>query len=162
MKTRFLMLLAAVLLCVNAFAQSGSSEPKKGDVNDDGTVDVADIVAVIGIIKNGQEPVEGLFYLGTTQPTAENYQSLQGVVATYTSIGQAVGTTATVAAGETLYMLCPAKWMEGKSAALEDKDGNTVDFLEDKDATTISGFVIYKTQAWNGANSVTLKAKRDE
>jgi hypothetical protein len=50
MKTKkILMLMAAMLLsCTSAFAQSGNT-PAKGDVNEDGTVDVADIVNVIKI-----------------------------------------------------------------------------------------------------------------
>ena len=55
MKTKkFFMLLAAMLLsCTSAFAQNGNNSPAKGDVNDDGTVDVADIVNVIKIMKDG-------------------------------------------------------------------------------------------------------------
>jgi hypothetical protein len=54
MKTRFFMLLAAVLLgSASVFAQSGNNEPSTGDVNGDGIVDVADITAVIKIIKDG-------------------------------------------------------------------------------------------------------------
>ena len=50
---KFFMLLAAVLLgSVSAMAQSGNNDPLKGDVNEDGTVDVADIAAIIAIIKN--------------------------------------------------------------------------------------------------------------
>ena len=53
MKTRFFFLLAAMLLVsAGAFAQSGET-PLKGDVNEDGKVDVADINAVIAIMKNG-------------------------------------------------------------------------------------------------------------
>lgn len=116
MKQKLFMLLAAVLLsCASAFAQSGNIEPVRGDVNGDGKVDVADINAIIQIMKNGGGVVTpGYFYLGTTQPTAENYQTLPGVVSTYTSIDDAVGTSVSVAAGETLYMLCPATWMEKK------------------------------------------------
>ena len=51
---RFLGTLAAMLLMsISAFAQN--STPLKGDVNEDGVVDVADIVAVIDIIKNGSQ-----------------------------------------------------------------------------------------------------------
>ncbi len=61
MKIRFFVLLAAVLLGgASAFAQNGYNEPLKGDVNEDGTVDVADITAIIKIIKDGSgtpEPV---------------------------------------------------------------------------------------------------------
>ena len=48
---RFLMTYAALLLVsMSVFAQN--STPLKGDVNEDGVVNVADIVAIIGIMKN--------------------------------------------------------------------------------------------------------------
>ena len=66
---KFLMLLAAVLLsCASAMAQSANSEPLKGDVNGDGIVDVADITAVIKIMKDGggtNEKTTYYWYLGT-------------------------------------------------------------------------------------------------
>lgn len=74
MKTkRFFMLLAVVLLSsASAFAQS-ESETLKGDVNEDGVVDVADINAVIQIMKDGggtgETPVY-YWYAGQTQPTS--------------------------------------------------------------------------------------------
>ena len=77
MKTRFLMLLAAVLLgSASAFAQSGNNEPLKGDVNGDGKVDVADIAAVIEIMKNGGGIGGETFYwyAGQTKP-----ESIDGV-----------------------------------------------------------------------------------
>ena len=77
---KFFMLLAAVLLgSVSAFAQSGNNEPLKGDVNEDGTVDVADIAAVIAIIKNNAAPQTTYYwYVGTTQPTSSSDQSSEG------------------------------------------------------------------------------------
>ena len=156
MKQKILMLLAAVLLgSASAFAQSGNNGALKGDMNGDGRVDVADITAVVDIVMKGEA---GYFYLGTTQPTAENYQTLPGVVASYMSIGEALGTTASVAAGETLYMLCPAGWMKGENVIIEDGNGNSVSFSDDVDDVTISGYAIYKTQAWNDAATITLKA----
>ena len=156
------MLIAAMLLsCASAFAQSGNT-PAKGDVNEDGTVDVADIVAVIDIMKKGGGTATvSYFYLGTTKPTAENYKTLPGVVTTFTSFDAAVGATASVAAGQTLYLLCPAAWMEEKTPTLEDKDGKSISFLEEKDETTISGCVIYKTQVWNAPNDVVLKTEQE-
>ena len=130
-------------------------------MNEDGIVDVADINAILKMMKDGGGPVAvgGYFYLGTTEPTAANYKSLPGAVTTFTSIDDAVGTTASVAAGETLYMLCPAAWVTEKNMALEDKSGNTIDFLDEIDAATISGHVIYKTQVWNAPNNVVLKTR---
>ena len=49
MKSIFLTFAAMLLVSVSAFAQSGET-PLKGDVNEDGVVDVADINAIISII----------------------------------------------------------------------------------------------------------------
>ena len=71
MRTKFFFLLAALLLNVCAFAQSENTTPLKGDVNNDGTVDVADINAVIEIMKNGGgtgEETKYYWYAGQTQP----------------------------------------------------------------------------------------------
>lgn len=154
MKTKLLIILAALLVGSSAFAQSGSTEPLKGDVNGDGKVDVADINAVISIMKKGEA---GYFYLGTTRPTAWGYQTLPGVISTYISIGEASGTTVSVAAGETLYMLCPTGWMDEKNVELKDQLGNSFSFLEDFDAVSISGYAVYKTKVWIDAAIVTLK-----
>ena len=55
MKQKILMLLAmALLTSVCAMAQSNDATPLKGDVNGDGTVDVADIVAVIDLMAKGE------------------------------------------------------------------------------------------------------------
>ena len=53
---KLIMLLAAVLLSsVSAFAQSGNNEPLKGDVNEDGTVDlVRDVFHTLLKIKRCQ------------------------------------------------------------------------------------------------------------
>jgi len=77
MKTKKLFLMVAMLLMgVGAFAQNGNSQ--KGDVNGDGIVDVADIVAIIEIIKNGgqgeeQQAREGYYwYAGQDHPSTNN------------------------------------------------------------------------------------------
>ena len=71
MKTKVFLFLAAMLLSVSAFAQSEST--LKGDVNNDGTVDVADINAIIKIMKDGggtAEQTTYYWYVGTTKPTS--------------------------------------------------------------------------------------------
>ncbi len=159
---RILTILATVLLfSVSVFAQSGNNEPLKGDVNEDGKVDVADVTAVIKIIMDGEEMVTvgGYFYLGTTEPTAVNYKTLPGVVTSYTSIDEAIGVTATVEAGETLYMLCPTAWMQVKKVVVEDENGKTIFLGDEKDEETISGYTIYRTQVWNETLTMTLKTK---
>ena len=70
MNTKFFFLVAFMLLSVCAFAQSEST--LKGDVNNDGTVDVADINAVIEIMKNGGGTVEEssyYWYIGQIDPS---------------------------------------------------------------------------------------------
>ena len=56
MKTKILFFLAMLLTCsMGAFAQSGNGEPLKGDLNNDGKVDAADVVTLVNIIANGGE-----------------------------------------------------------------------------------------------------------
>ena len=78
MKTRFFfLLLAAVLLgSMSAFAQNDNGEPVKGDVNGDDVVDVADVVAVLQIMKEGEGIGERHYYvsIGTTPVTASNFK----------------------------------------------------------------------------------------
>ena len=72
MKTRIMTMLTALLLSVSAFAQSGET-PLKGDVNEDGKVDVADINAIIKIMKDAGGTGGETFYYwyaGQTPPTS--------------------------------------------------------------------------------------------
>ena len=73
MKTKELFLMAAMLLTsVCAFAQSENDEPLVGDVNGDGVVDIADVVAVLKIMKDGGGtsggPVIYYWYIGPDDP----------------------------------------------------------------------------------------------
>ena len=79
MKTKIFALFAAMMLlvCTTAMAQSDNTRTTetslKGDVNNDGVVDVADIAAVIAVMHE-QGTVETVYYwyAGWTEPTAEN------------------------------------------------------------------------------------------
>ena len=138
-----------LLMSVSAFAQSASIS--KCDVNGDGIVNVADITAIIGTIKS----IQRAFYLGTIEPTAENYKSLS---TTRTSIEDAVGTTISVDAGQTVYMLCPTSWMDKwTNAFIEDNSGEVFYFSDDVDVTTIPEYSIYKTQTLYETSIMTLK-----
>ena len=89
MKAKFFFLLAALLLNVCAFAQSENTTPLKGDVNNDGTVDVADINAVIEIMKNGGgtgEETKYYWYIGQTKPTNLSSDPIVTNVSDYSSI----------------------------------------------------------------------------
>ena len=78
MKQKLLMMLAALMLMgTSAMAQS---ETLKGDVNGDGAVDVADIAAVIQIMKdNGDIETKYYWYVGQEAVTADNYTTIDGV-----------------------------------------------------------------------------------
>lgn len=102
MKTKkFFMLLAAVLLsCASTMAQNS---PLKGDVNGDGKVDVADIVAILEIMKNGTKELQSIKWASTTavNGTTGTTPSLGDITLTYND-----GTTGTVAynaSGVTLF-----------------------------------------------------------
>lgn len=67
-KKHLLFLITALLMSMGAFAQS--NEPLEGDVNNDGKVDVADIVKVIDIMQNStpQPAVTYYWYAGQSNP----------------------------------------------------------------------------------------------
>ena len=68
---KILFLFVVMLGTLGAYAQSNTT-PIKGDVNEDGVVDVADIVAIIDIImKGGGTSGETMYYwyVGTTMPS---------------------------------------------------------------------------------------------
>lgn len=72
MKTRFFFLLLAAVLLGSVSVKAQSETPLKGDVNGDGKVDVADIVAVIEIMKNngGTTETKYYWYCGQTMPVS--------------------------------------------------------------------------------------------
>ena len=79
MKTKIFALFAAMMLLVGttAMAQSDNTSTTetslKGDVNNDGIVDVADIAAVIAVMhEQGTVGTPYYWYAGWTEPTAEN------------------------------------------------------------------------------------------
>ena len=122
MKQKILMLLAAVLLgSVSAIAQSGNNEPLKGDVNEDGVVDVADIAAIIEIMANGGGTSGETFYWYAGQNPDDNYITSSN----YTSIAtQSEFTTKTInmTVGNYLYVVVPSD----KTVKIADPQGNVV------------------------------------
>lgn len=176
MKTRFiLLLLAAVLLgsvSVNAQSKKApkkaeSETPLKGDVNGDGKVDVADIVAILKIMKDGGGTSEGTkyyWYVGQTDPSTMT--SISPIVTDNTSPGwRLIGTTlptysssnklfeyvegGEIVTGTSLakqYIAIPAE----SSACPRDglgNDASTVDIYTKLSNVTISGvtYKVYET-----------------
>ena len=71
---RFSFIFAALLLSVGTFAQSGNNgTPLKGDINEDGVVNLADVTALVNLILNGgggtAQTTTYYWYVGQTNPS---------------------------------------------------------------------------------------------
>ena len=139
---KLFMLLAAVLLgSVSAFAQSGNNEPLKGDVNGDGVVDVADIAAVIAIIKDNAAPQTTYYsYVGTDKSEklvvaatgalkndiATQIKSISGVK-TYTSIPTSLQSGIEIpVTNDYVYVIAPTSTLNNASVYLTNPSGGTI------------------------------------
>ena len=143
MKTRIMTMLAAMLLIsTGAFAQSGNNEPLKGDVNGDGVVDVADIAAIIEIMKNGGgtgEQTTYYFSVGTTAPTASNYTTVNGATTTIPT-NQEFTSSSRVR----YYFLIP----DNKTLTVLDKNAQVAVPITENTSISIPNHKVYQT---NGA-----------
>ena len=115
MKTKLFMLLTMMFVSMGAFAQS--NEPLEGDVNNDGKVDVADIVKVIDIMQNSapQPAVTYYWYAGLTLPESTNLadianESLNAKPTTWTSNPQSLSITNNTGADAYFYYCFPTDW----------------------------------------------------
>ncbi|MBO5835626.1 MAG: hypothetical protein J6R12_06260 [Bacteroidales bacterium] len=92
MKQKLLMMLAALMMLTGTSAMA-QSETLKGDVNGDGAVDVADIAAVIQIMKdNGDIETKYYWYVGQENPA--DMTSISPIVTDNTSPGwRLIGTS---------------------------------------------------------------------
>ena len=93
MKKKILSLLAAFFMLFGTSAMAQVDSTLEGDVNGDGVVDIADITAVIAIIKQNAEANPTYYwYVGTENPA--NMTSISPVVSDNTSPGwRLIGTT---------------------------------------------------------------------
>ena len=98
MKAKFVIVLTALLMLVGSVCaqvngktpkRAGSETPLKGDVNGDGVVDVADITAIIEIMKNGGESVaeDGKYYWYAGQTDPSTMSSISPIVTSYENGG---------------------------------------------------------------------------
>lgn len=140
MKTKKLFLMAAMLLTsVCTFAQN--STPLKGDVNEDGTVDVADLVSIMKIMKDAGGAVgEKTCYWyagvnGGNAVTETNFTDIASKIAE----SQIPQTGFVTAADQYVYfVMLETRFM----SSLTDANGIAVDY----DCTDAYGYHIYKTQ----------------
>lgn len=152
MKTKkFFMLLAVVLLSgASAFAQS-ESETLKGDVNEDGVVDVADINAVIEIMKAGGgtgEPTVYYFYVGTTKPTSLSQATIVSEYPAEQTYTNNSGAKAKI------YVLTNSD----KTVTMIDPGLGGIIDQDDVDISTIPGYKIFSTYSrWANGSPVLIR-----
>lgn len=129
-----------LLTSVCAMAQSNDATPLKGDVNGDGTVDVADLVAVMQIMRDGGGAVGEkmcYWYAGVNNGNAvtdENFINIASRIAE-SQIPEAGSVTA---AGQYIYIVMPET---RHLSSLTDGNGVAVEY----DCTEVFGYHIYKT-----------------
>lgn len=145
MKTKKLFLMAAMLLMsMCSFAQNNTS--LKGDVNEDGTVDVADLVSIMKIMKDAGGAVgEKMYYWyagvnGGNAVTETNFTDIASKIA----MSQIPQTGFVTAANQYVYFVIPKKLF---LSSLTDANGTAVAY----DYTDAYGYQIYKTKTkYNG------------
>lgn len=161
MKTKFFFFLAMLLMSsVGAFAQSESKTPLKGDVNEDGIVDAADVVEVVNIImKKDVDPNKYYWYIGVENPTSiSNIQtdntkpgwhligsSLSGFNLSTTSNPVVLSTTSTK---YTYYLIIP------NELNIYDDDGADGLYMFNSATCNIAG---YKAYIWNDTDFGKLR-----
>lgn len=86
MKKKILSLLAAFFMLFGTSAMAQVDSTLEGDVNGDGVVDIADITAVIAIIKQNAEANPTYYwYAGQTKPTSMSSYPTQDEITSGTS-----------------------------------------------------------------------------
>ena len=157
MKTKFFTLFAAMMLLFGAKAMAQTN----GDVNEDGVVNEQDITAIIQIMQEAggvAEATKYYWYVGQTQPTADNYTTLEGIqqVTDYPTTFEYTNNSGK--RGYAYVILHNSKTL----TAVEKVSQATVNFTTD---TSIPNYTIYKStvgMAINGVMVITVNEKQTE
>lgn len=147
MKKKILSLLAAFFMLFGTSAMAQVDSTLEGDVNGDGVVDIADITAVIAIIKQNAEANPTYYwYVGQTMPDAVDKS-------TWKSSTKDAGFTATVniADGDN-YLVIPDNWNYTAIEPSTNLPFEWSSFVKAADKTKIPGYIIRK--AGNMTNTV--------
>ena len=161
MKTRLFFLLLAAVLLGSVSVKAQSETPLKGDVNGDGKVDVADIVAVIEIMKNNGGTTETTYYwyIGQTNPLTMN--NISPIVTDKRSPGwRLIGTTlptynssnklwdgTQISTGTTKQTKITYVALPNSTLKMRNGDGNELDAWINKGTREISGvnYTVYQS-----------------
>ncbi len=120
MKTKIISLMAALLMLLSTSAMAQSND-LKGDVNGDGIVDVADIAAVIAIMKqNDDGKTKYYWYVGNGDEIAKNDPAAGDIdwskaqlITSFDELNYSTdGTKITMvnSGNNSVYILCPKSW----------------------------------------------------
>lgn len=158
------MMLAMLLSCGIANAQSTeetdvqTTEPLKGDLNEDGRVNAADVTVLVGIIMNTD-----YFLLGTDteMPNRSNYTTIGGVVTTYKSIDDVLKAAPKVSlkADQRGTLLCPESW-DVTDLVLQN-EGDGASYALNAADTDISGYNLFQTEKVADEAEYVLKTKAE-
>lgn len=128
-------------------------DPSK-DVNLDGVVNVADIVAIINIIEKASDTGSGsgYFWLGNTLPTANTFPTLggkevAGIVTTYTSLDDAMAKASRVySANEYAVVLYPSSWGTKEGLVFYDAANKKYYKIKKKDLSDFPDYTYYESE----------------
>ena len=139
-----------LLMSVCTFAQNNT--PLKGDVNGDGKVDIADIVAILKIMKEAGGTAgdsKYYFYVGTTKPTSLSQASVvESYPAEYTY------TPNTNVQWNNIYVLVNS---DKNVTFIDPVFGGELD-QDDVDTTTIPGYKIFKLwDTWANGSPIKIR-----
>mgnify|MGYP003291497303 CR=1 FL=1 len=146
-----------LLFFVAAMSVQTVQAQTNGDVNGDGKVNEQDITAILEIIAEAggvKEQTKYYWYVGQTEPTAENYTTLEGIqqVTAYPT-----AYTYTTAIRNYVYILVADNYTVSKI-----KDAlNGLDVNYKEETSPITGYKLYKTAGIAVDFPITLQIKRN-
>lgn len=152
-KTKCFFILAAMLLSIGAFAQSNGT--LKGDLNEDGKVDIADLTILVNIILNKQTPQQTYYwYVGKNESllgkNGTSYDLNLDNLESYkvNSINDIYTDSQSVEDIENnIYIVCPTEWVN----QFEIVDLNDTHIsITDKTSQITSGVTGYSILRGNG------------
>ena len=106
-----------------------------------------------------KEILSKYFYLGTQEPTRQNYTTLEGSTTQYESLDKVLQAklTLSIEYDERGFLLCPSSW-NAKNLVLQ--NDNNGDFFElTKIQTGLSGYTLFRTEKVEGGAVTVLKTK---
>lgn len=142
-------------------------DPNK-DVNLDGVVNVADIVAIVNIIEKASSSGSGsgYFWMGTYLPTVNTFPTLggkevAGIVTTYTSLDDAMAKASRVySANEYAIVFYPSSWGTKEGLVFYDAANKKYYKIKKKDLSDFPDYTYYESKLKIGADTtITLSTE---